>query len=267
MASAATMRPQHAIIDLTVDESPPHSARSTSGSRRPERINNGSSHRLSVARGSPLTDIIDVDALPDVPDQRWHQRISSSPDIEVTYSRPAPNPRAFPSFYFERPRPEPLEPIYMYEQMPQRRDEASLPEIGRRTRIWADEIDRMRVHHRQTLRRALDRDGAFNDGYLGNAELHMHVAELRRFHASPRPQPAANPVNTNNDDDIIILPKFDPPPAPRAGFTRAPRPADLLVCPNCDDELSVGDSERKRAVWVVKSCGHVSRHPDIQLQI
>ena len=53
------------------------------------------------------------------------------------------------------------------------------------------------------------------------------------------------------------LPTYDPPAAAPEGFTRTPKEDDVLVCPNCDDELGLGDDEVKRQVWVVKACGHV----------
>lgn len=52
-------------------------------------------------------------------------------------------------------------------------------------------------------------------------------------------------------------PTYDPPPPPRPGFTRTPKEEDILVCPNCDEELGKGDDDVKRQVWIVKSCGHV----------
>lgn len=61
-------------------------------------------------------------------------------------------------------------------------------------------------------------------------------------------------------------PPVQPPPVletlppVRQGFTRSPKEDDVLVCPSCMDELSIGDDEVKRQVWVVKACGHVRRH-------
>ena len=52
-------------------------------------------------------------------------------------------------------------------------------------------------------------------------------------------------------------PTYDAPCAPREGFTRSPREDDVLICPNCEEELGTGDDESKRQVWVIKSCGHV----------
>lgn len=52
-------------------------------------------------------------------------------------------------------------------------------------------------------------------------------------------------------------PTYDPPSPPRAGYTRDPREQDILVCPNCEEELGVGKDEIKKQVWVIKKCGHV----------
>lgn len=54
------------------------------------------------------------------------------------------------------------------------------------------------------------------------------------------------------------LPVYERPPPPRSGFTRSAAEDDTIICPNCKEELGIGDSERKRQVWVVKKCGHVS---------
>lgn len=52
-------------------------------------------------------------------------------------------------------------------------------------------------------------------------------------------------------------PTYDPPSPPRAGYTRAPKEEDILLCPNCEEELGVGKDEIKKQVWVIKKCGHV----------
>ena len=52
-------------------------------------------------------------------------------------------------------------------------------------------------------------------------------------------------------------PTYKSPPPAQNGFTRSPKEDDMLVCPNCDDELGLGDNEVKRQVWVVRACGHV----------
>ncbi|KAL8969619.1 MAG: hypothetical protein Q9183_001912 [Haloplaca sp. 2 TL-2023] len=52
-------------------------------------------------------------------------------------------------------------------------------------------------------------------------------------------------------------PTYDAPPPPREGFTRSPDEGDVLICPNCEQELSIGVDKVKTEVWVAKTCGHV----------
>ncbi|KAI5209694.1 hypothetical protein AUEXF2481DRAFT_89732 [Aureobasidium subglaciale EXF-2481] len=64
-------------------------------------------------------------------------------------------------------------------------------------------------------------------------------------------------LGTGGEHQQVPIPKFDPPKPAAEGFTRDPTEEDTIVCPNCEDELAVGDSDEKRQVWVVKGCGHV----------
>ncbi len=59
-------------------------------------------------------------------------------------------------------------------------------------------------------------------------------------------------------------PRYSPPPEPNSGFTRSPAEDDVVVCPNCGDELAVASTDRsteerevKQEIWVIKGCGHV----------
>lgn len=54
-----------------------------------------------------------------------------------------------------------------------------------------------------------------------------------------------------------VTPTYEAPQAAPEGFTRSPAEDDVLVCPNCGDELCVGDTDLKRQVWILKGCGHV----------
>lgn len=49
---------------------------------------------------------------------------------------------------------------------------------------------------------------------------------------------------------------YKPPSPPPAGFTRTVGEDDVVVCPNCDRELGIGEGPRQQ-IWVAKSCGHV----------
>ncbi|CZT23481.1 uncharacterized protein RCC_09195 [Ramularia collo-cygni] len=51
-------------------------------------------------------------------------------------------------------------------------------------------------------------------------------------------------------------PKYEEPPDAEPGFTRSPGEDEEVVCPNCGDELCMGDNDVKQQVWVVKACGH-----------
>lgn len=54
-----------------------------------------------------------------------------------------------------------------------------------------------------------------------------------------------------------VTPTYEAPQAAPEGFTRSPAEDDVLVCPNCGDELCVGDTDLKKQVWILKGCGHV----------
>jgi hypothetical protein len=51
-------------------------------------------------------------------------------------------------------------------------------------------------------------------------------------------------------------PSYKPPTPPPEGFTRTVGEDDVVVCPNCDRELGIGDGPRQQ-IWVAKNCGHV----------
>ncbi|KAJ9252266.1 hypothetical protein DTO207G8_4881 [Paecilomyces variotii] len=49
---------------------------------------------------------------------------------------------------------------------------------------------------------------------------------------------------------------YKPPTPPPEGFTRSAQEDEMVICPNCGDELGTGD-ETKQQIWVAKPCGHV----------
>ncbi|QIW95231.1 hypothetical protein AMS68_000749 [Peltaster fructicola] len=49
---------------------------------------------------------------------------------------------------------------------------------------------------------------------------------------------------------------YESPEPPPEGFTRNPAPNEEVVCPNCGNELAVGESDLQRQVWAIKQCGH-----------
>ena len=69
--------------------------------------------------------------------------------------------------------------------------------------------------------------------------------------------PAFDYEHPSRPQQQLRLPTYNPPSPAKMGFTRSPNESDTLVCPHCDDELGIGDTDVKRQVWVVKACGHV----------
>lgn len=118
-------------------------------------------------------------------------------------------------------------------------------------------------------------------------ERHQQLAQqtARQFHQllhSNHPHPTPDLLLRHDGRDIILpgdldfvtqgfrmgdadgarqtqppLPTYDAPSPPRPGYTRSPEEEDVLVCPNCEDELGLGKDDVKRQVWVIKACGHV----------
>ena len=108
--------------------------------------------------------------------------------------------------------------------------------------------------------------------YRRQQMAHAHAARLHRIiddDSSPvdptgRFQPPGAldfdivPFNLHhNGQPVPPLPVYEAPPPPRPGFTRSPTEGDTVVCPNCNEELGIGEDDTKRQVWVVKKCGHV----------
>jgi hypothetical protein len=109
------------------------------------------------------------------------------------------------------------------------------------------EIGEMRGHPRRPRRQ--NGDG----GHVPTA-VDFPVPVLNYRDAAFELMPDGSP-----DDAVIVLGKrsYSAPESAQEGFTRSPKEGNVIICPNCDDELAVGDDEVKRSVWVAK-CGHVS---------
>lgn len=129
------------------------------------------------------------------------------------------------------------------------------------------------IHPHQTLRTPeagiLERTHVLRDHAVLARERLMHT--VRAAHAAAAAParafaiPGAMNYETTGFDlgfdggpDRAPTPKYEPPPDPDLGFTRNPAEDEVVVCPNCGDELAMGETELKQQVWVIKHCGHVS---------
>jgi hypothetical protein len=131
-----------------------------------------------------------------------------------------------------------------------------------------EELLRQRIRHQETLPRVphgrlhaqLMEELLHRDPMFMNANPDMDLPDQLNFIAQgfamgPGGQAAGNARARPPP------PTYDPPSPPRAGYTRAPKEEDILLCPNCEDELGVGEDELKKQVWVIKKCGHVRPYP------
>ena len=109
---------------------------------------------------------------------------------------------------------------------------------------------------------------------LGMNDLGMHEMEQRGGPLHHRPPVMAVGIGLPGFMDFEApafdlgyggnrppTPKYSPPPEAADGFTRNPEEDEVVVCPNCGDELGMGPSEEKQQVWAVKGCGHVRTLP------
>jgi hypothetical protein len=120
-----------------------------------------------------------------------------------------------------------------------------------------------RHHHHHHRHNQAGEAAAAPVGNLGGLRIRAMNDQIRVMNA-PRQMPLMNYGITAFDLGIEggnrpPTPKYSPPPEPAEGFTRSPGEDEVVVCPNCGDELAMGDNDVKQEVWAIKSCGHVSR--------
>ena len=230
------------VIDLTEDRSSPGAARvgpptfshseGQRGAQRPPRFDR---------------DIISID---DQEDEAVDLR-EDSPEIQFLTSRPrsrslstTQHARHQSSLRQRRHTPAIRSPV--------RRPQVSLRITGAPVEAHGHQNARWLFHpfgaqvHANTPRTHEDELGEW-DFPVGNIELPAHLNYLAP--AFDLEQPARRQPQPR-------VPTYEPPAAAQEGYTRTPKEDDVLVCPNCDDELGLGDDEVKRQVWVVKACGH-----------
>lgn len=110
--------------------------------------------------------------------------------------------------------------------------------------------------------RRLEQLGLFGNGERGQRGLAHHIQGAQNLVSMgfnvvldyTRPAFDLGIVGGNRPPS----PKYEPPPKPASGFTRNPAEDEVVVCPNCGDELATGQSDLKQEIYVIKACGHVS---------
>jgi hypothetical protein len=193
---------------------------------------------------------------------------AGSPEIEFISSRPLDPPRRAPTFGRSNSDGDEVEFVRSQALPAEEQQRRRNREVDRALELIGDMNGRF-THLRAQVAR-------FND------QVNRTAASLRRTHTPvlpPRGAPRArgmvhvgfaNPGLFNYDAvgfDMGMEPEravpappptYEAPPPAAEGFTRNPQAEGELVCPNCEEELCLGDDDQKRQVWIVKACGHVS---------
>lgn len=286
--------PSGAVIDLTEDDAGPGPSRPPAPPER--QIIRQSALRTTAnirpTRGPRFANnIIELDDEPEPAPQSGRvpaqpARVPDSPEVEFISARtidPPPRPRdqvrpmrrAFDidltdeEALFYRPDEDD------YARMRNRRDIARSMAAGTRALDIAlgQQMDDMM--RRQQLRGQLAEMGGVRRMAMLGRGVDAREPQLRR------PGPRRN-GNGNGGDHIIQFaapdlnfaavgwdmglerdrpepppPTYKKPDAAPKGFTRSPEEDEVLVCPNCEDELCTGVGDLKKQVWIIKACGHV----------
>ena len=260
-------QPVENIIDLTDEPSSPRG-------QAPEVTSISTSRRANRARRT-IVDLEDDDDTPEFQSENTRRGREPSPEIELLYSRPlssAARPRSHSVADSvpdgERARNAAGSAASMVERAMAglrrniapygralNRSFGELPTFGGvHNHVQHPHHHHHHDHHHHHHRHDRHAHQVPNNDdllFLQNANLdlvlpHQLDFETQGFHMGRTPRSSVPP------------PTYDPPPAPRPGFTRTPKEEEILICPNCNEELGVGEDELKRQVWLIKGCGHVS---------
>lgn len=232
----APVNRQQAVIDLTEE------AEETVSRYQPQGT------RPAPPPPPQSANIIDLSV--DTPAQRRNLRTDPSPDVEVLWSRPLPHDqqaRANPVGQARRGADQHNRHRTRADGGHSRRD--SPPQILSLAAVRNPHMNAAagarHVHHLIMPRdQRVQFQGALAGMFaLPDLNYDQPAFDLGFVDAMPHPSPT-----------------YKAPSPPREGFTRSPKEDDVLVCPNCGDELCAGGTDLKRQVWVVKACGHVSIH-------
>lgn len=259
--------PTQEIIDLTDDLSSPRGSRMYPFSPYVPPPNPRPPRRIR--------DVISIDDIDDPVRMEPNNAESGSPEVEVLFAR-----SRFPS---ARLRPPPTNPQV----------QRNIPRVGTPVvDLEADNVEEMAYENN-----IADGRNRFPQAFhaampMAQDNIRREFARFRDLYRGTRQQlPHGHLFHRESDqvDDVMFMaavpqlelpgnldfirqgfamgpgpqpqpppPTYDPPCPPRVGYSRSPKEDDVLVCPNCEDELGVGDGDVKKQVWVAKKCGHVS---------
>ena len=211
---------------------------------------------------SPERDVLPSEQLPDSPPRRLHHpqqrrlehRVPTPFVIDLSDGENIPPRQASPDIQFisSRPRSRSLS-LDNRARRPASHDRPR-PLVQNERSMWLGRTLPQLQHLGNQLGRMRDHLVAWERVPVPETHFDMPLPDMMDFQQvgfnydhpfqPQQPQPRA--------------PTYDAPPPPQEGFTRSNTEEDLLmVCPECEGELGVGNSEERRQVWVVRNCGHV----------
>tara|TARA_R110002003_G_scaffold125_10_gene11443 strand:+ start:1079 stop:2329 length:1251 start_codon:yes stop_codon:yes gene_type:complete len=263
------------VIDLTADDSGYGASQDENGGDRQGSNDAEQQHESSGRRGRRpprLPQGMDIIINLDNGEETWRRATPppepGSPEIEFISSRTIGPPR------------QPARPVGYNADG----DEV---EFVRSNPLPEEEVQRRRDEEmRRVLNAVAGADFAGSNQFTHlQARVERFTARMNRTAPSLRRNPIVPPRGAPRsrgavlggfaapllDFDMVGFdlgfgpPRVPDPPAPTYtapdkapdGFTRRPEEDGHLICPNCEEELCVGDDEVKRQVWIVKTCGHV----------
>ncbi|MCJ1463517.1 hypothetical protein MMC07_002125 [Pseudocyphellaria aurata] len=265
--------PTQEIIDLTDDPSSPRGSRMYPFSQfvsPPTPIR----HNRPPRR---VRDVISIDDMDDPVRMEPNNAESGSPEVEVLFARSRLPPA--------RPRPPPTNP--------QVQRNSQIPRVGTPVvDLEADNVEYMAGENNIPDPRNRLPQSFHAAMPMAQDNIRREFARFRDLYRGTRQQlPHGHLFHRESDqvDDVMFMaavpqlelpgnldfirqgfamgpvqqpppppPTYDPPCPPRSGYSRSPKEDDILVCPNCEHELGVGDGDVRKQVWVAKKCGHVS---------
>ncbi|KAF2004222.1 hypothetical protein P154DRAFT_51431 [Amniculicola lignicola CBS 123094] len=220
-----------AVIDLTADDAGP----SASSNSRPSQYRPTARAQRGPRHPRDIINIDEDDSLPPPPD---------SPEIEFISSRrlDPPTRRDPPSFTIPDEEDAGFEITGVQAVPEERRRRGQFEEMMGMLGVRGNFEGRPPVPPPRGQRHRSQRGhGHVHVGFIP-PDLNFDMVGFDMVVNPPAPAPPP--------------PTYDAPVAAPEGFTRSPVEDDVLVCPNCGDELCTGDTDQKKQVWIVKGCGH-----------
>ncbi|KAF2762753.1 hypothetical protein EJ05DRAFT_495616 [Pseudovirgaria hyperparasitica] len=255
---------QDLVIDLTAEDE---------DEVRPENETRGSIRAAGPPQFPHGREIIDLSAdastvVESDPDTGPRRPPAESPDIEFLSSRPR---RGRPSAQWQvRSRENVSTPLFMghnFEEMLADMDVDPDEDLDEDLDLqFLREEPRLQPRLAQDLPQPPHRTArmtAFIENIRGNMNeiLDMGHGRLGRIAGFQLP----GLLDFDAVGFHIAQPRAPTPPAPTyeapspapLGFTRSPEEDEILICPNCQDELCTGNDDTKRQVWIIRACGHI----------